>query len=184
MNINIKGNPGTGNTYQEITIQHVENYNPAATSVTNNYYGTRAPGKKAASTTPSDEAIDIAPIREEIINYVSRLRPFLVDKQKSGYIKLWREILDLDIIAGEIYNPGKQQGTNFNRSLVANIIYYMAKKNFFGDENSYNSSQFAVALEGSAERSVRAELRMLPAADIISRLDCVLENRELIQNPL
>ena len=183
MNINIKGNPGTGNTYQEITIQHVENYNPAATTV-NNYYGTRAPGKKAASTTPSDEAIDVAPIREEIINDVSRLRPFLVDEQKSGYMKLWREILDLDIIANDVYNPGKQQGTNFNRSLVANIIYYLAKKNFFGDENSYNSSQFAVALEGSAERSVRAELRMLPAADIISRLDCVLENRELIQNPL
>lgn len=183
MNINIKGNPGTGNTYQEITIQHVENYNPAATTV-NNYYGTRAPGKKAASTTPSDEKIDVAPIRKEIINYVSRLRPFLVDKQKSGYIKLWREILDLDIIANDVYNPGKQQGTNFNRSLVANIIYYLAKKNFFGDKNSYNASLFAVALEGSAEHSVRAELRMLPAADIISRLDCVLENRELIQNPL
>lgn len=144
----------------------------------------RAPGKKAASTTPSDEKIDVAPIRAEILNYVSRLRPFLVDEQKSGYMKLWKEILDLDIIASEVYNPGKQQGTNFNRSLVANIIYYMAKKNFFGDENSYNSSQFAVALEGSAEHSVRAELRMFPAPDIISRLDCVLENRELIQNPL
>ena len=129
-------------------------------------------------------AIDVAPIREEIINYVSRLRPFLVDEQKSGYMKLWKEILDLDIIAGEVYNPGKQQGTNFNRSLVANIIYYMVKKNFFGDNNSYNASLFAVALEGSAEHSVRAELRTLPAADIISRLDCVLENRELIQNPL
>ena len=183
MNINIKGNPGTGNTYQEITIQHVENYNPAATTV-NNYYGTRAVGKKAASTTPSDEKIDVASIREEILNYVSRLRPFLVDEQKSGYMKLWKEILDLDIIAGEVYNPGKQQGTNFNRSLVANIIYYLSKKNFFGDKNSYNASLFAVALEGSAEHSVRAELRMLPAADIISRLDCVLENRELIQNPL
>ena len=183
MDINIKGNPGTGNTYQEITIQHVENYNPAATTV-NNYYGTRAPGKKAASTSPSDEAIDVASIREEIINYVSRLRPFLVDEQKSGYMKLWREILDLDIIAGEVYNPGKQQGTNFNRSLVANIIYYMVKKNFFGDKNAYNASLFAVALEGSAEHSVRAELRMLPAPDIISRLDRVLENRELIQNTL
>lgn len=183
MNINIKGNPGTGNTYQEITIQHVENYNPAATTV-NNYYGTRAPGRKAARTTQGGETIDVAPIRQEILNYVSRLRPFLVDEQKSGYMKLWKEILELDIIASEVYNPGKQQGTNFNRSLVANIIYYLAKKNFFGDENSYNSSQFAVALEGSAERSVRAELRMLPAPDIISRLDCVLENRELIQNPL
>lgn len=184
MNINIKGNPGTGNTYQEITIQHVENYNPAATSVTNNYYGTRVPGKKAASTTQGGETIDVAPIRQEILNYVSRLRTFLVDEQKSGYMKLWEEILDLDIIVGQVYNVGKQQGTNFNRSLVANIIYYMVKKNFFGDKNTYNASLFAVALEGSAEHSVRAELRMLPAADIISRLDCVLENRELIQNPL
>lgn len=183
MDINIKGNPGTGNTYQEITIQHVENYNPAATTV-NNYYGTRAPGKKAASNSPSDGTIDIAPIRTEILNYVSRLRSFLVDEEKSGYMKLWGEILDLDIIAGEIYNPGKQQGTNFNRSLVANIIYYLVKKGFFGDKNSYNSSLFAVTLEGSAERSVRAELRMLPADDITSRLDRVLENRELIQNPL
>ena len=183
MNINIKGNPGTGNTYQEITIQHVENYNPAATTV-NNYYGTRAPGKKAASTSTTNEVIEIAPIRQEILNYVSRLRTFLVDEQKSGYMKLWKEILDLDIIASEVYNVGKQQGTNFNRSLVANIIYYMVKKNFFGDKNAYNASLFAVALEGSAEHSVRAELRMLPAADIISRLDCVLENRELIQTPL
>ena len=183
MHLIIEGDPGTGNTYQEINIQHVENYNPAATTV-NNYYGTRAPGKKAANIFPVDEAIDIVSIRQEILNYVSRLRPYLVDEQKSGYLKLWGEILDLNIIAGEVYNPGKQQGTNFNRSLVANIIYYLVMKGFFGDENDYNSSQFAVALEGSAERSVRAELRMLPADDIISRLDLVLENRELIQNTL
>lgn len=183
MHLIIEGDPGTGNTYQEITIQHVENYNPAATTV-NNYYGTRVPGKKTSSTSTTNEAIDVAPIRQEILNYVSRLRTFLVDKEKSGYMKLWGEILDLDIITGEIYNPGKQQGTNFNRSLVANIIYYLVKKGYFGDKNSYNSSLFAVALEGSAEHSVRAELRMLPADDITSRLDRMLENRELIQNPL
>ena len=184
MEIKIEGNPGTGNTFQEITIQHVENYNPAATTVVNNYYGTRATGKKAANTSSADEAIDIASIRQEILNYVSRLRPYLVDEQKSGYLKLWGEILELDIIAGEVYNPGKQQGTNFNRALVANIIYYLVTKGFFGDKNAYNSSEFAVVLEGSAERSVRAELRMLPAPDIISRLDHMLENRELIQNAL
>ena len=183
MHLIIEGDPGTGNTYQEINIQHVENYNPAATTVIN-YYGTRAPGKKTSSTSTTNEAIDVAPIRQEILNYVSRLRTFLVDSQKSGYMKLWGEILDLDIIAGQVYNVGKQQGTNFNRSLVANIIYYLVKKGYFGDKNSYNSSLFAVALEGSAERSVRAELRMLPADDITSRLDRVLENRELIQNPL
>lgn len=184
MEIKIEGNPGTGNTFQEITIQHVENYNPAATTVVNNYYGTRATGKKAANTFPVDEAIDIASIRQEILNYVSRLRPYLVDEQKSGYLKLWGEILDLNIIAGEVYNPGKQQGTNFNRGLVANIIYYLVTKGFFGVINDYNSSRFAVMLEGSSEHSVRAELRLLPSADIISRLNHMLETRELIQNPL
>lgn len=183
MHLIIEGDPGTGNTYQEINIQHVENYNPAATTV-NNYYGTRALGKKTSSTSTTNEVIDVAPIRTEILNYVSRLRTFLVDAQKSGYMKLWGEILDLDIIAGEIYNPGKQQGTNFNRALVANIIYYLVTKGFFGVINDYNSSQFAVMLEGSAEHSVRAELRMLPTDDITSRLDRMLENRELIQNPL
>lgn len=184
MTIKIEGNPGSGNTYQEIIIHHVENYNPAATTVVNNYYGTRAPTKKAGSASQTNEAIDTAPIRAEILEYVSRLRSFLVDKEKSGYMKLWGEILELDIIAGEVYNPGKQQGTNFNRALVANIIYYLVTKGFFGVINDYNSSQFAVMLEDSAEHSVRAELRMLPADDITSRLDRMLENRELIQTPL
>ena len=183
MHLIIEGDPGTGNTYQEINIQHVENYNPAATTV-NNYYGTRAPGKSAANTTQNDRNVDTTPIRSEILNYVSRLRPFLVDKEKNGYMKLWEEILALDIIAGEVYNPGKQQGTNLNRSLVANIIYYLVSKGFFGDENNYNASEFAMALDGSKDHSVRAELRTLPADDIISRLDRVLENRELIQNTL
>ena len=184
MTIKIEGNPGSGNTYQEITIHHVENYNPAATTVVNNYYGTRAPGKKAGSASQTNEAIDTAPIRAEILEYVSRLRPFLTGEQKSGYMKLWAEILDLNDIAAEVYNPGKQQGTNFNRGLVANIIYYLATKEFFGVINDYNSSQFAVTLEGSSEHSVRAELRTLPSADIISRLDRVLENRELTQKAL
>ena len=184
MKIKVEGNPGTGNTYQEITIQHVENYNPAATTVVNNYYGTRAPGRKAGNASQTNEAIDTAPIREEILSYVSRLRPFLVGEQKRGYMNLWEEILDLDIIAADVYNPGKQQGTNFNRSMVGNIIFYLVTKGFFGVEKDYNSSQFAVALEGSFEHSVRAELRILPAANIISRLDRVLENRELTQKGL
>ena len=37
MDIKIKGNPGTGNTFQEIHIGTVQNYNPNATTVINNY---------------------------------------------------------------------------------------------------------------------------------------------------
>lgn len=39
MDINITGNPGTGNTFQEIHIDTVQNYNPNATTVINNNYG-------------------------------------------------------------------------------------------------------------------------------------------------
>lgn len=39
MEINIKGNPGQGNTFQEIHINKVDNFNPNATTVINNYYG-------------------------------------------------------------------------------------------------------------------------------------------------
>lgn len=37
MKIDITGNPGTGNTFQEFNIQHVDNFNPNATTVINNY---------------------------------------------------------------------------------------------------------------------------------------------------
>lgn len=39
MEINIKGDPGQGNTFQEIHINKVDNFNPNATTVINNYYG-------------------------------------------------------------------------------------------------------------------------------------------------
>lgn len=35
MDININGNPGTGNTFQEVHITNVQNYNPNATTVIN-----------------------------------------------------------------------------------------------------------------------------------------------------
>lgn len=38
MDINITGNPGQGNTFQEIHIGTVQNYNPNATTVINNNY--------------------------------------------------------------------------------------------------------------------------------------------------
>ena len=47
MDINIKGNPGTGNTFQEIHIGTVQNYVPNATTVINNNYGDKQ--KPAAS---------------------------------------------------------------------------------------------------------------------------------------
>ena len=72
MDINIKGNPGTGNTFQEIHIGTVQNYNPNATTVINNNYG-----DKQKLVSPSDKAMGDAEkelCKAEIMDYVAHLK--------------------------------------------------------------------------------------------------------------
>lgn len=168
---------GKGNTYQNFYINHVENLNPSATTVIYKYYGTREEKQKSVSNSQQTN-IDPQPIRQEILHYVSSLRCHLADAWKSSYMQLWEEILNLEVVSSSIYNPGKQQGTNFNRNLVAGIIYYLVKKGIFGGEQKYNATQFAICLEGSGDHSVRAALKDLPSPEIASRLDRLLETRE------
>lgn len=173
MEIKIEGNPGTGNTFQEIKIQHVENFNPNATTVTvnHNHYGDKNAKLTTHHSQPSE--IDITPIRTEILNYVSCLRPLLKDEWKSNYMKLWEDILNLDVIADAVYNAGKQQDTNFNRALVANIIHYLGGRNIFKD--AYSPTAMVMALEGDKDHTVRGPLAKDPSDNIVSRLDRFLE---------
>lgn len=190
MNFNKDFNPGTGNTFQEINIGKVENYNPNATTVTNNYYGTRESPQghgeqefKGSSSSKVQGSHNHEPLTlnhepKEILTYVARLRGQVADKWKSRYMKLWEEILDLKVVTAKVYDPGKQQETNFNRNLVANIIYYLG---CYGQpDNSifsvYNASHFTELLESDKDHSVRAELRKLPPPDICSRIDKLLDD--------
>ena len=172
MNFNKDFNPGTNNTYTEVNIGTVEQYNPAATTVINNY-GPRGNKKDIKDVTRPD----LAPIRTEILDYVGRLRTSVTDKWKSRYEKLWEGILDLDVVAAKVYDPGKQQKTNFNRNLVANIIYYLGcygqlEDRIYGD---YNASLLTELLEVDKDHPVRAELRKSPPPEIRSRLARFLE---------
>lgn len=178
MNIKIEGNPGTGNTFQEINIEHADSVNPNATSVTvtHHHYGDKKAAAKA--TKKDDDNIDTTPIRTEILNYVSCIRPQLKDEWKSHYMKMWEGILDLDIIAEKVYAPGKQQDTNFNRNLVANIIHYLNSRGLY--KNDYNASNMTMALEGDTDHSVRSALGKDPSDDMVSRLDRFMESFELI----
>ena len=169
MEIKIEGNPGTGNTFQEINIGRVENYNPNATTVINNY-GTRE-ATKAKQPGPKEQ-VDTYYLREEILTYVSNLRTELAPEWKSRYQQVWTDILDLDIVAASVYNPGKQQGTNFNRNLVANIVHYL---NGLGAFSDYKPAIFAERLEGDKEHSVRAALARDPDEAIVSRLNRYFE---------
>jgi len=189
MNLNKDFNPGTGNTFQEINIGKVENYNPNATTVTNNYYGTRESPqghgeqefKGSSSSKVQEDQLSTVNSQlsiKEILTYVARLRGQVADKWKSRYMKLWEEILDLKVVAAKVYDPGKQQETNFNRNLVANIIYYLG---CYGQPDNgifsvYNASRFAELLETDKDHSVRAELRRLPPPDICSRIDKLLDD--------
>ena len=175
MNIKIEGDPGTGNTYQVITIEHVDSYNPNATSVTVNhiYYGTRevGKGKKADVEAKSpDECREIQPLRDQILMYVSRLSGQVADVWKSNYMKLWEGILALDVVEKAVYNPGKQQSTTFNRNLVANIIHFLGNNAEDCIYVDYNAAVYTEKLEGDKDHSVRAALGKDPSEDITKSL--------------
>ena len=172
MEVKIDGNPGTGNTFQEIKIGYVENYVPNATTVINNHYGESGKAKPTADKETSKA--DLLVRRGEIMRYVGNLKPFVAKDWKNRYEATWHAILDLPAVAAVIYEPGKQKDTTFNRNLVANIIYVMCGRRIIIESNA---TKLTEALEGDKDHSVRAQLRTEPT-------DAVLLNevKELLKN--
>lgn len=157
MDINITGNPGTGNTFADIHIGYVQNYNPNATTVINNNYG-----DKPKATPPAEKPLQDAEKEQrksEILDYVSRLKDCVARDWKNRYETLWKEILALPEVDAVVYDPGKQKGTSFNRNLLARMIYIMCKEKVIVEDNA---TQLTLALEGDADHSVRAQLKMYP----------------------
>ena len=165
MDINITGNPGTGNTFMEINIQHVDNFH--AFAPLNSNKGTHA--RPSGCAPQPNDTTDVAALRSEILAYVNRLRPCLSDGWKSSYQNIWEDILSLEVVSSSVCIPGKQQGTNFNRSLVAGIIHYLHGRGAYA--GSYNAARFAEHLEGDKDHSVRSALGRDPSPDVVSRLD-------------
>lgn len=193
----IEGNPGTGNTF--IKIGTAYNVNPNAKEVKNTFI---IGDKKAAESaiaeamgrtshsapdaeSPFDrmrepeENIDITPIRTEILNYVSRVRPLLTDEAKSMFMKMWEDILALPAVESKIYKPGKQWGTNFHRDLVANILYYLRNRKIYKVvyKDNYNGAAMCEALEGDRDHSVKHALRDDPPMDVREAIDNLLKEK-------
>ena len=172
MEVKIDGNPGTGNTFQEIKIGYVENYVPNATTVINNHYGD---SRKAQPVVDKETSkADLLVRRGEIMRYVGNLKQYVAKEWKNRYEATWHAILDLSAVAAVIYEPGKQKDTSFNRNLVANIIYIMCDRGIIDESNA---TKLTEALEGDKDHSVRAQLRTEPT-------DAVLLNevKELLNN--
>lgn len=167
----IEGNPGQGNTF--VKIDKVENYNPNATTVTsttitnNNYFVRREEEEVVSATSkPGDKKlgnmtfrdllragyIDTGIMKKLIMNYVSRIQPYVKREMADLYLHLWGSILEHEAFKVDLYDPGKQD-SQFNRNLVGNIMHYLEEKGFYKDP--YNQSEMTRAVEGDADHPVR-----------------------------
>lgn len=163
MDINIKGNPGTGNTFTEVNIGTVQNYNPNATTVINNNYCDK-PKPQPATEKVMEEA-QRQQVLAEIMDYVDKLTPYVAKDWKNRYDGLWKQILALPDVDAIVYIPGKQKNTSFNRNLIANIIYIMCME---GVITGKNATALTIILEGDKEHAVRAQLATTPESDSIA----------------
>ena len=160
-----------------INIDKAYNVNPAATVVNNTF--NISSGREAVDAVKEAMSGDITPLRTEILNYVSRVRPLLTDEAKSNFMKVWADILDLPEVANQVYKQGKQWGTNFNRDLVANILYHLRHYKVYKVvyKDNYNGAAMCEALEGDREHSVKHALRYDPVKDIREAVDKLLKDK-------
>ena len=149
-------------------IREVHQLNPNATHVTNHYYGDQFVPKEhvhTAITSPHNKTQPATRNPQLIIDYVMRLHPIHVRQEwREKYQALWEEILELPAVADRIHDKGRQQGTTFNRNLVANILHLMAEKKVLAI--TANATKMAEVLEGDANASVRAKLGEMPSRAI------------------
>lgn len=162
MEINIKGNPGTGNTFQDVHIDYVQNYNPNATTVINYNYGDKPKAMSSPDNNMTDDEREH--LMTEIMTYVSRIKQCVAKEWKNRYETTWRSVLDIPEVKSIVFSPGKQKDTLFNRNLVANIIYIMCNAGFYTDTNA---TALTIALEGNNEHSVRGQLAKEPADELL-----------------
>ncbi len=162
MDINIKGNPGTGNTFQEVHIGTVQNYNPNATTVINYNYGDKPKAMSSPDNNMTDDEREH--LKSEIMTYVSRIKQYVANEWRNRYETTWRSVLDIPEVKSIVFSPGKQKDTLFNRNLVANIIYIMCNAGFYTDTNA---TALTIALEGNNEHSVRQQLAKEPTDELL-----------------
>lgn len=117
------------------------------------------------------ELVDTEVVREEILTFVSKVRPLLDDAWKADYQKIWEDILNMREVKEKIYDPGKQKKTNFNQYLVGNILYFMFEDcGACCDDKEYNASEVCMKLIGTTEHQLRKELSKFPPEEIKNRL--------------
>lgn len=116
--------------------------------------------------------------RQAIMDYVGRLRPLVVAAMQDTYEALWQQVLDLPEVRQRVYNRGRQQGTTFNRDLVAQIVHVMGTRVYVPTARAV---QMAECLEPAKGRDhpVRQRLGENPEAAVKKTVEQQLEKAVL-----
>ena len=174
MDIKIEGNPGTGNTFQEINITGpIQNYVPAATQVINNYYGT---DKKESDT---EFVTDKETIRRKLLSDMDKLTDMVRNAKQAVWMNLWDDILEMPEVKHEVYNRGHNHDTIYNRKLVAAIVHFVgsSEKDCLQWFSKYNATQITRTLEYKEGASIRGELGRNPSFEIQDALKKLITER-------
>ncbi len=101
-------------------------------------------------------------LRQSVIEYVNRLMPVVAVEYREKYSKIWMDILEEEAVRGVIYNRGKQQGTVFNRNLVAQISRMMALDGIIVKDTNDVMMAELLEPEKGKHHPVRNQLGLVP----------------------
>ena len=101
-------------------------------------------------------------LRQSVIEYVNRLMPVVAVEYREQYSKIWMDILEEEAVRCVIYNRGKQQGTVFNRNLVAQISRMMALDGIIVKETNDVMMAELLEPEKGKHHPVRNQLGLVP----------------------
>ena len=112
--------------------------------------------------------------KERIISYVDRLEPMVNKEFRDNYYELWNGILELKEVKESVYDKGKQQGTTFNRNLVAQIIRQIKDKVYVASANTVQMAEYLEPGKG-ANHPVRQKLGEVPCKMIKKSVEAYMK---------
>ena len=109
----------------------------------------------------SKEDTDVEQATRAAMEYVGRLKDMVTPAWEERYMDLFKRIFSLPQVRLNIGIVGKQQGTTFNRNLVANFVQIMLQEHEIFVPSA-NPSRMAEKLENNKDHSVKVALGTVP----------------------
>ena len=176
MDINAKGNLGTGNSFTEIRIEKGAIYNnlPNATQVTNitNIHGdgNSAPARGAEMDDKEKQIL-----KNAILEFAGKLKENTAPDWTDKYDRLWVSILALPEVDAQVYDKGRLHNTLFNRALIGGIVRVMLDKGIFARTASPTT---LAPLVGIGNESFRKEMGLYPSKEIRTAVAGLIEKQQ------